>query len=203
LSQALRQQFYDDPTGRTEDNSGQRLSNPVLNGRLQKLRETAAEGDSTFRILEDIIAISHSILTQGISLRQLIILGSAIRKDAGRIRHDELREWIEQLGMTSMARLEGALLVELLGMKADELQFTDATKARNTKSAVSDLFRLTQQNAADWYFTQGESIFVRTNNSDAMLWRLRQSVKYMHYYPVEAIPSLAANFAHSLTHIEE
>ena len=102
-----------------------------------------------------------------------------------------------------MARLEGSLLMELFDFTAEEIRFTDAAADKNTTRAVDDIFQLTEKNAADWYFTQGKNVFVRTNNSDAMMWHVRHSAKYMSYYPSEAITNFFANFAHSLSHIEE
>jgi hypothetical protein len=58
------------------------------------------------------------------------------------------------------------------------------------------------EQAADWYFTQGKNVFVGTN-SGAMMWHVRHSAKYMGYYPSEAFTNFFANFAHSLSHIEE
>jgi hypothetical protein len=62
---------------------------------------------------------------------------------------------------------------------------------------------MTEKNAANWYFTQGKSIFVKTSDSDAMMWHVKHSAKYLPYYPSEAVTNFMANFAHSLSHIEE
>jgi len=203
LSPTLRQQFLDDTTERAEPHGRQQLTNPALNRRLATLREEAGPEDVTFDMLEDLVAISSAILAHGISLRQLIALGLRLRNPENGVMHDVLRQWIDSLGMTAMARLQGALLMELFDFGAEEIPFTDASTSRQTAGAVKDLFRLTQQKASDWYFTQGESIFVRSSNSGAMLWHMRQALKYMSYYPAEGITSIFHNFAHSLTHIEE
>ena len=75
-----------------------------------------------------------------------------------------------------------------------------ASCGKNTPSGSS---AKKEKKAADWYFTQGESIFVRTNDSRAMMWHVKQSARYMHYYPAEAITNFMKNFAHSMSHIEE
>lgn len=203
MSAALLQQFYDDHTDRQEPRQNEELTNPILNRRLQKLSEEAGSQDSTFNLLLDIIAIARNILTQGISLRQLIALGTTLQTSHRSVFYDVLKTWISQLHMEQMAQLEGALLMELFDFDAEEILFTDASVNEKTKQVVQDIFLMTQKNASDWYFTQGRSIFVRTNDSDAMMWHVKHSAKYMHYYPSEAVTNFIRNFTHSLSHIEE
>jgi hypothetical protein len=35
------------------------------------------------------------------------------------------------------------------------------------------------------------------------MWHVKQSARYMRYYPAEAVTNFISNFAHSLAHIEE
>jgi hypothetical protein len=203
LSPTLRQQFYNDKTARSDAREQQRLTNPLLNKELQQLSEEAGSEDATFNMLQDIIAIARNMLTKGISLRMLIALGSQLRSHRHEVLYDVMAKWIERLHMKEIARLEGALLMELFHFSPEEIPFTEATTNKKTKRVIEDIFRITQQKAEEWYFTQGKSIFVRTNNSNAMLWNLKQALKYGNYYPEEAVTSFMANFAHSLTHIEE
>lgn len=203
VSPTLLQKFYEDTTARTEERQNEELTNPLLNRKLQKLAEEAGPQDSTFSLLLDIIAIARNILTQGISLRQLIALGTTVRSHNRSIIYEVLTTWIAQLHMQQMAKLEGALLMELFDFDADEIRFTEASVTDKTKQVVQDIFQMTQKNASEWYFTQGRSIFVRTNDSDAMMWHVKHSAKYMHYYPSEAVTNFFRNFTHSLSHIEE
>lgn len=203
LSPTLRQQFYEDTTDRTQIREHQKLTNPLLDRKLQQLSEEAGDEDATFNLLQDLVAIARNMLTKGISLRQLIALGLRLREKNDDVMYDVLEKWLARIHMTEMAELEGALLMELFHFTAEEIPFTNATTNRRTQRVVQDIFLFTQQKAAEWYFTQGESIFVRTNNSNAMLWNLKQSLKYMNIYPGEAITSLMKNFTLSLTHIEE
>ena len=206
LSPTLRQQFYDDTTQRTLPHTPQKLTNPLLNRKLRQLAVDVGSNDVTFDLLNDIIAIARNILTQGISLRQLIALGTRLRSpQQAAIHPDLLKHWIDDLHMQQMARLEGTLLMELFRFKADDIPFVDDKTISSSKAqhAVRDIFRLTEKKAADWYFTQGKSIFVRTNDSGAMMWHVKQSAKYMSYYPAEAVTNFVKNFAHSMSHIEE
>ena len=171
--------------------------------KLQQLAEESGSEDPTFNLLLRLIHIARNIITQGISLRQLIMLGIYLRTTKDTIEYEVLKTWIRRLEMGHMARLEGSMLMELFDFTEQEIRFTDAAVDKKTRKAVDDIFQLTEKNAADWYFTQGQSIFVRTSDSRAMMWHVKQSARYMRYYPTEAVTNFMRNFAHSMSHIEE
>lgn len=200
---SLRQHFEEDYTEMSEPQTKQELTNPMLNHKLQQLTEESGTEDPTFNLLTRLITIARNILTQGISLRQLIMLGVYLRTTRDVIEYEVLKTWIHQLNMDRIVRLEGALLIELFHFSEREIRFTNATVNKSIQRTISDIFQLTEKKAADWYFTQGKSIFVRTNDSGAMMWHVKQSAKYMSYYPAEAVTNFIKNFAHSLSHIEE
>ena len=203
MPSALRQQFEDDTTSTREEQGPEELTNPMLNRKLQQLAEEAGTEDPTFNLLLRLIHIARNIMTQGISLRQLIMLGIYLRTTKDAIEYEVLKTWIRRLNMERMARLEGSLLIELFQFHVHEIRFADAAANKSTQRAVDDIFQLTEKNAADWYFTQGSSIFVRTSDSRAMMWHVKQSARYMSYYPAEAVTNFMRNFAHSMSHIEE
>ena len=202
LSPALREKFYADNTERYEEFKQEHLTNPLLNRKLKQLTGER-NGGPTLDLLLSLVGIARNILTQGVSLRHLIMLGTYLCTTHDAIDYEKLKEWTTNLGLERMARLEGSLLVELFHFTPDEIRFTDAAGDKDSRQVVSDIFKLTHKNAAEWYFTQGRSIFVRTNDSDAMMWHVKLSAKYMRYYPSEALTNFMANFAHSLSHIEE
>ena len=175
----------------------------MLNRKLQQLAHESGTEDPTFNLLLRLIHIARNIMTQGISLRQLIMLGIYLRTTKDAIEYEVLKTWIRRLEMGQMVRLEGSLLMELFDFTSQEIRFTDAAADKSTQKAVDDIFQLTEKNAADWYFTQGQSIFVRTNDSSAMMWHVKQSARYMRYYPMEAVTNFIRNFTHSMSHIEE
>jgi len=203
ISPTLWKKFEEDTTDTYESYEEQQLTNPILNRKLQKLVEEAGDEDITFKLLLHMIAIARNILTEGISLRQFIMLGTFLRTTKARIEYDVLKTWIKQLKMERVARLEGSLLMELFMFKAEEIHFTEAVSDNHIRKVVYDIFQMTEKNAANWYFTQGKSIFVKTSDSDAMMWHVKHSAKYLPYYPSEAVTNFMANFAHSLSHIEE
>ena len=104
--------------------------------------------------------------------------------------------------MEKITRLEAALLIHLFGIQPEEIPFTKTTISKKTIKIAEDILNTSSEQAADWYFTQGKNVFVGTN-SGAMMWHVRHSAKYMSYYPSEAFTNFFANFAHSLSHIEE
>lgn len=203
ISSELRSQFETDRTNTNEELPTQELTNPILNKRLQQIIATTDAQSPTLELLLRLIQIARNILTQGISLRQLIMLGTQLRIHEDTLDNELLKGWINQLNMETMVKLEGSLLIELFMFRPEEYHFVNITVNKSVKRAVRDIFLLTEKKAADWYFTQGKSIFVRTSDSDAMMWHVKQSTKYMHYYPAEAFTNFVRNFTHSLSHIEE
>lgn len=180
----------------------QRLTNPILNHKLQLL--TKKEGNSpTLELLFNIIRIARYILTQGICLRHLLELGIYLRTTKDQLNYEQLSKWIKKLKMNKITQLEAALLIHLFGFKEEEIHFATVKVNKETIQIANDILNTSSEQAADWYFTQGKNVFVSTSNSGAMMWHVRHSAKYMGYYPSEAITNFFANFAHSLSHIEE
>ncbi|MBR1545572.1 MAG: hypothetical protein IJ633_02075 [Prevotella sp.] len=180
----------------------QHLTNPLLNHKLQQLIEQ--EHDSpTLELLLNIIRLARFILTQGINMRHLVELGIYLRTTKDQIDYQQLSEWIKRLRMRKIVKLEAALLVHFFDFKPEEIPFTEATISKATIRVADDILKTSSEQAAEWYFTQGKNVFVSTTNSGAMMWHVRHSAKYMGYYPSEAVTNFLANFAHSLSHIEE
>lgn len=95
-------------------------------------------------------------------------------------------------------------MMDVFRFDSDELPFMTALVAKKKgKVAVSEVLAVSRENTDDWYFTQGNHIFVRSNNSSAMLWHIRHSMKFMRYYPAETFTNFFVALAHSLSHIEE
>ncbi len=185
-----------------DDSVEQRLTNPLLNHSLQQLMES--EKDSpTLDLLVCFIRIARYILTQGINMKHLTELGIYLHTTRDQIDYEKLTSWIKKLRMGKIVRLEAALLVHFLGFKTEDIHFAKATINKETLRIAEDFLNTSSQQAADWYFTQGKNVFVGTSNSGAMMWHVRHSAKYMSYYPSEAVTNFFANFAHSLSHIEE
>ncbi len=180
----------------------QHLTNPLLNRKLQHIIDEQHESP-TLQLLLNIIRLARFILTQGINMRHLVELGIYLRTTKDQIDYNQLTKWIQSLRMTKIVKLEAALLVHFFDFLPEEIPFTEITVNKSTVSIAEDILNTSSEQVAEWYFTQGKNVFVSTINSGAMMWHVRHSAKYMNYYPSEAVTNFFANFAHSLSHIEE
>lgn len=196
-----------------------RLTNALLNRRLQGIITgemsccdsvyaticgTKVETlTPTLNLLVAMARLARYTMNDGIKLKQLVDLGMLLRKQGDKVDFLKLQKWIAQLRLKHMAQLEGALLVDLLGFTEDEVPFMDAKERKETDLVTRDLFMLTPNHTEEWHFTQGNNIFVRTNNSGAMTWQLRHLTRFFSCWPTEATTSFFHSIAHSLSHIEE
>lgn len=197
----------------------QRLTNAFLNHRLQNIidREirccdstyVTIEGKRietlphTLNLLVSITRIARYILNDGVKLKQLIDLGMMLRTIGAHVDFVKLQQWIESLHLQRIATLEASLLIELFGFSEDELPFYLPHLATNIQSIVEELLQFDSSHTDEWYFTQGKNIFVKSNNSKAMLWQMKHTARYFRYYPSEMTTNFIKNFSHTLSHIEE
>lgn len=195
----------------------QNLTNPWLNRRLQGIinREISCCDSSYIRINDTkieilpptlnllfiIIRIVRFILNDGLCLKQIVDLGLFLRKVGDKVDFVTLQTWLNRLHMQWMARLTGSILVRLFGFTVDEIPFMNGRTDSSIEKRTNELLHLTHKD--NWYFTQGENIFVHTKNSNTLMWQIKNSTRYMKYYPTETVTNLFSNFAHSLSHIEE
>ena len=180
----------------------EKLTNPLINRKLQQIIHNEPN-TPTRQLLIYIIGVARHILTEGISLRQITELGSYIRNYKEGVDNELLKKWLKELKMGRISQLEGELLVKLFGFSPEEIHFTTIIPQKIKKNLENEVFRLTGNHADDWYFTQGQSVFVTSRNTEALVWHVRHSIRYMPYYPGEAVTNFFVNFALSLSHIEE
>lgn len=197
----------------------QRLTNMLLNKRLQAINDGEIRCcDSTYVYINDerietlpptlnmlnvIIRIARYILNDGISLRQIVDLGIMLRTIGDRIDYVKLQQWIEDLKLKRMAHLEGIILMRLFNFTEEELPFLAPQQFQPGDTIINDIFQLRDKHSNDWFFTQGENIFVTATNSSAMMWHMKHSARYFKYYPSETVTNFFASLAYSLSHIEE
>lgn len=197
----------------------QQLTNRWLNRKLQEIVEQEIRNNDssyieilniraevlppTLSMLHSLIRITRYILNEGISMKQLVDLGTYLRKAGHRVDYVKLQEWLRQLGMQNMARLIGGMMTRLFAFDEDELPFVSGKPDEDIKNIIDEMFHLADTHNDSWYFTQGKNIFVRTNNSNAMMWQVKHSAKYFRYYPNETVTNFITTFAHSVSHIEE
>lgn len=193
------------------------LTNPMLNRRLQNIidkemrcrdsyymtvNELKIESvPPTLSLLMIITGIVQHMLNDGISLKLFVDLGMFLRSIGDKVDYVLLQSQLKKLEMQTMANIIGYIMIDVFRFDADELPFMTRISRRNGMNAIDDVFA--KKNTADWYFTQGKHIFIRTTNSSAMMWQIRHSAKLMRYYPSETFTNFFVSFAHSMSHIEE
>lgn len=196
-----------------------KLTNILFNKRLQNIIDAEIRCcDSTYiyinnvkietlpptlNLLYGMVRIAKYILNDGVSLKQVIDLGMMLRKIGDKVDFVKLQSWIEQLGMTDMAQLEGSLLKGLFNFSIDEIPFMSDKKSDDISSITHEIFRMKGNHTYDWYFTQGKNVFVSTSNKSAMMWHVNNSRRFFRYYPSETFTNFFTSFAHSISHIEE
>lgn len=189
-----------------EDTEMASLSNPLLDHKLQAIidEESSKEETPTRLMLLNLVQHTRTILNEGISLPLLIELSQMIRQPRGGVDYDKLQKWISQLQLQPMADLQGTLLCSFLDFRQEELPFMKKNLEKTARQLREEMFVLDNAQTDEWYFTQkDDQIFVRTHNSQAMLWHVGHSARYSGLYPSEAVTNFFKSFAKSLTHIEE
>ena len=180
------------------------LTNPLLNRKFQTILDDENSDTRTRQLLLMITRTSRHILNEGFPVRQLVALGSYIRKENNKIDYAMLGKWLQDLRLQKIAQLQGALLTEWFGFESDEIPFASKKTDPNVIRIAQELIEFTNARVRNFYFTQdADSIFVHTNNGSAMLGHMRRSTRYFRYYPSETLTNFFASFAHSLSHIEE
>ncbi len=193
----------------SEEQATASLTNPLLDRKLQAIidRESSKEETPTRLLLLNIVEHARCILNEGISLSLLVEQHQMLKEAANKpdfIDYDKLAQWISQLHMQLMADLQGTLLCLLMKWKQEKVPFMKKTLDKTALQLVEELFSDSQLSTDEWYFTQkDDQIFVRTHNSQAMMWHVSHSARFSGLYPSEAITNFFRSFANSLTHIEE
>ena len=180
-----------------------RLTNPVLNHKLQGILDAEDSNTETRTALLHLSGIVRFIMNAGIPVKRVTAFGQFLRQSGDKVDYTTLEQWIGRLQLQPMAQLTAVMLVKLLHFGQEELPFMKPMADEKMESLVREMFRQKNSHAEDWYFSQGKDIFVHTSNSQAMLWHVRRSAKFFRYYPAETVTNFFTAFAHSLSHIEE
>lgn len=181
-----------------------RLTNPLLNHRLQDILDDEHSDIPTRRLLLILIRIVRHLFNEGMPIRQLTELGIFLRKNQDRIDYVTLGKWIEQLHLTQMIQLISEFLIKMFGFTEDEIPFLQKRREKPIEQIAQELIEFTDTRSQNWYFSQQDGgIFVHNSNSSATFSHVRRSARYFRYYPSESVTNFFASFLHSLSHIEE
>lgn len=181
-----------------------RLTNPLLNNRLQNILDDEHSDVTTRQLLMILIRIVRHLFNEGMPIRQLTELGIFLRKNMEKINYQAIEQWINQLRLTQMTQLTGEFLIKLYGFEEEDIPFLKNRKEKQIDHIAQELIEFTNTRSQDWYFTQQDGgIFVHNTNSSATFSHVRRSARYFKYYPSESVTNFFASFVHSLSHIEE
>lgn len=181
-----------------------RLTNPLLNHRLQDILDDEHSDITTRQLLLIIIRIVRHLFNEGMPIRQLTELGIFLRKNQDRIDYVTLGKWIEQLHLTQMIQLISEFLIKMFGFTEDEIPFLQKRREKPIEQIAQELIEFTNTRSQNWYFSQQDGgIFVHNSNSSATFSHVRRSARYFRYYPSESVTNFFSSFVHSLSHIEE
>ena len=181
-----------------------RLTNPLLNRRLQEILDDEHSDITTRRLLLLLIRTVRHLFNEGLPISKLIELGLYLRQHRERIDFISFDRWLNRLQLTQMGHLCGEFLILLFGFEAEEIPFMREIDKNKVERIAQELIEFTNTRSQDWYFTQQDGgIFVHNSNSSATFSHVRRSVRYFRYYPSESVTNFFASFVHSLSHIEE
>lgn len=181
-----------------------RLTNPLLNRRLQEILDDEHSDVTTRQLLLILIRIVRHLFNEGMPIRQLTELGIFLRKNNQHVDYQTIGTWIERLRLTQMTQLTGEFLILLFGFSEDEIHFLKRRKEKRIDHIAQELIEFTDTRSQDWYFSQQDGgIFVHNTNSSATFSHVRRSARYFRFYPSESVTNFFASFVHSLSHIEE
>lgn len=204
----LRGQFFlqlpDDLMQQWQQATPPRVSAKPESKKLRRIGEELEFTTPTYRLLQYQYQVAHHILNDGLLLHDLVLMGYYIREHNDEIDYQQLHDWDRSVGLSRIIELENLLLTELLGFTPEELLPQEtATDRRLLNYIVNDLGDLQRPRSTQWYFAQGNDIFVHASNSSAMLWQARRSMHYFRYCPAESVTNILTSFARSLSQIEE
>jgi len=177
---------------------------PTEDKKLQRLLDEMGYTTPAYELLKLQHAVARHFLSDGLFLHDLIAMGQYLRQHADDIDYRLLLQWQRRIGLDHVVEFQNQLLVSLFGFTADELlpQETSADKPL-LRHVVNDLSDLSRPRSTQWYFEQGNDVFLHASNSAAMLWQARRSVHYFRYCPTVSIASIFSSFVRSLSQIEE
>ncbi|SDH36874.1 hypothetical protein [Prevotella communis] len=175
------------------------LLSPRLKKGLAAIAEKTDTASADYQLLDAFVHLAYALLRDDQWVRQMLVTGELIRERGTQVDREQMKTWFKKLHLHKMIQLEGALLVELLGLQQEELPFEVLPSNFDIDRFASAIPHSQEQ----MRFSQGKDIFVHTSNKSAMVWNARRSARFFRYNPAESIANLFSSFARSLTNIEE
>jgi len=181
-----------------------RLTNPLLNSRLQNILDDEHTDVNTRQLLMILIRVVRHLFNEGMPIRQLTELGIFLHKNRQKIDFQAIGLWIQRLRLMQMTQLTGEFLIKYYGFEEEDIPFLKERKEKQIDRIAQELIEFSNTRSHNWYFSQQDGgIFVHNTNSSATFSHVRRSARYFRYYPSESVTNFFASFLHSLSHIEE
>ncbi len=207
----IPQQFIEDLSSKIEEETDlfyekPSLSTPILNKRLQKIRNNEVHSidtsTETLYLLDIIVYNINHILNNGISLRGILEIGRFLRTEGEKVDFVKLDTWLNKLHIQQIAQLQGSILIAVFNFERDEIPFVHQVERQAYNLALLTLTHNEIDTSKEWHFRQSKTGFVHNNN--AMLRRnLKRSIRYIQYAPIETTSNFISNIVRGLAEIEE
>ena len=182
------------------------LRSKRLNERLQKIihDEYASDEKSyeTMQIMAIIIVNIENILSGKSYLKGIVDLGRYLRQKGQNVDFVKLDQWLFFTCMTSMANLQGNLLIQGFGFNKNEIPFVH----HEDKHSQSVLIRAIRHDDLStlrvWDFHPSKSGFIVSSPKSAIK-SIRHCLSYRRYAPRETMATLTNGLVNGLAEIEE
>lgn len=181
------------------------MHNSFLNRRLTKIQkeephviDTSME---TVYLLRLIVSNANAMLSGGISIRGIIQLGQYLRTRGDKVDFVKLDNWLTKLHLQRMAQLEGSVLITFFNFEQDEIPFVKLVERGAYKLTLRSLY-YNIKDMEDIKFQQSQVGFVHTTGG-SMRKKLRRSMRFFGYAPIESASNFFNGFFRSLSEIEE
>ena len=146
--------------------------------RLARIAEEANPRSSTYRALVLTVELANHLLQSDRWVLTLIDLGRLLHAEGHYVDAGQLDEWVSDVGRGRLLQLEGLLLVQLLGLDADDVTFyTPSGDEAKDGRMVEDVVNA--------------------------IWTTRPNVRFMKYFPHESLTSCTASVVQAIVNVEE
>ena len=183
-----------------------RMMNFFFNYRLTRIiKEESNNPDitpETMELLFLIIRNANQTLNRGVYLRGIVELGRFLRDKGNHVDFVSLESSLGKLGLLKMASLHGSILTSFFHFDPNEIPYMLKEDAAAPTITQRSLNNTATDTAENWHFRMRTNGMVE-NNSKVFRRNLRRSMRYIRYNPLETTSNFLANFAKSLSEIEE
>ena len=146
--------------------------------RLARIAEDTNPRSATYRALVLSVELANGLLKSGHWVQHLLALGRLLESEGRFVDAEQLDDWVSDVGPGRMLQLEGLLLVQLLGLDADNVTFyTPSGNDKKDRRMVEDVVNA--------------------------IWTTRPNMRFLKYFPKESLTSYTASVVQAIVNVEE